>query len=66
MPAMEARTIAGLLLALITVAAVFAVLLYATRERRAERRSVRRGERMRLLRNEERIAAERAKAGGAA
>jgi hypothetical protein len=55
---MESREIAGLVLAGFTLLAVFAALLYATRDIRSKRRNSIRGERVRKLRNEERIRAQ--------
>ena len=55
---METREALALLISLFTAAAVIVALLYATRERRAEKRQQARGERFRRSKNEERIRAE--------
>ena len=57
---MVTREIAALLLALVTLAAIAAALLYATRETRAQRRYQNQGERQRR-KNADRIRAEREK-----
>ena len=56
---MEMRQIAGLVIALLTLACVAAAILYATRDERRHRRNVRLGERDRRLQHEERMLAEK-------
>ena len=55
---MDTSEALALLIFLFTAAAVLAALLYATRERRAEKRHQARGERFRRRKNEERILGE--------
>ena len=56
---MEMRQIAGLVIALLTLAGLAAAFLHATRDQRRHRRSVKLDERHRRLRRRNRILAER-------